>query len=141
VTFEVAGSIWRWWETDGDVDVDIVSASLRPAAVVEAFVALPLVREVLARGLNRASDLTRDGLQVDLRAVLPPAYGATLKYFTGSRAHTIAPRELAVDRVWRLSDYGVFDRAGRTLGDRCRGSCRRARRGSSAARALVATAR
>lgn len=50
----------------------------------------------------------RNGLQVDLRVVSPESYGAALCYFTGSKAHNIALRQIAVDAGLKLNEYGLF---------------------------------
>jgi DNA polymerase (family 10) len=102
-----AGSIRRWRDTVGDID--ILVASDRPAAAVDAFVALPVVREVLAKGPTRASILAPGALQIDVRVISPEVYGAALQYFTGSKAHNIALRELALRKGLTLSEYGVFE--------------------------------
>src|SRR5579885_3416258 len=110
-----AGSIRRGRETIGDID--ILVASDQPAAVIDAFAALPLAKEMLARGPTRASILTRDNLQIDCRVIRPPEYGSALQYFTGSKDHNIALRAVAMSRGWKLSEYGLFDqRGGRVAG-------------------------
>jgi DNA polymerase (family 10) len=64
----------------------------------------------------RASVLIQDGLQVDLRVVEPESWGAALQYFTGSKAHNIQLRGLAIRRGWKLNEYGLFDeRTGRRV--------------------------
>ena len=108
-----AGSLRRYKETIGDID--ILVASDRPAEVMDAFARLPVVAEVLAKGPTRASVLTRRQLQIDLRAVRPEEYGSALQYFTGSKDHNIALRALAMSRGWKLSEYGLFDQRGRRL--------------------------
>ena len=113
---EVAGSIRRWRETIGDVD--ILALSSKPGQVIETFTRLPRVTEVLAAGSTKASVREEDGLQMDLRVVPPEVYGAALMYFTGSQAHNVKLRGLAQSKGLKLSEYGVFkgDRrlAGRT---------------------------
>lgn len=101
------GSLRRFRETIGDID--LVAASTAPAAVMEAFVSLPLVTEVLARGDTKTSVLTRDGMQIDLRVVAPAQMGAALLYFTGSRAHNIKLRQRAIQRGWILNEYGLSE--------------------------------
>jgi DNA polymerase (family 10) len=102
-----AGSLRRMAETIGDVDVLV--ASDEPEPVVSAFTSLPLVSEVIASGGTKTSIRTEDGLQVDLRVVPPGCWGAAMQYFTGSKAHNIKTRELAVRRKLKLSEYGLFD--------------------------------
>jgi DNA polymerase (family 10) len=103
----LAGSIRRRKETVGDFD--ILAASEKPARVLEAFVQLPPVADVLERGDTKASVRHREGIQVDLRAVEPDAFGAALVYFTGSKQHNIRIREMAQKRGLKISEYGVFE--------------------------------
>jgi hypothetical protein len=55
---------------------------------------------------------------VDLRLVSQASYGAALHYFTGSKAHNIAVRKIAVGKGLKINEYGVFrgekKKAGRT---------------------------
>src|SRR5690606_17781198 len=102
-----AGSLRRMRETVGDVDV--LAASRDPRPVMEVFTALPLAAEVVASGEKKTSVRTAKGLQVDLRVVPPESWGAALQYFTGSQAHNIRTREIAVKAGLRLSEYGLFD--------------------------------
>ncbi len=102
-----AGSLRRMRDTIGDVDV--LAATRHPGPVMAAFVELPGVGEVTARGDAKTSIRTTAGLQVDLRVVAPDAWGAALQYFTGSKAHNIRTREIAVHRGLKLSEYGLFD--------------------------------
>ncbi len=106
VQADYAGSLRRMRETIGDVD--ILTAAKDSAPLMAAFVALPLVGDVIASGPTKTSIRTRDGLQVDLRVVPPEAWGAALQYFTGSKAHNIRVREIAVRRKLKLSEYGLF---------------------------------
>jgi len=103
---EVAGSIRRWRETIGDID--ILALSSKPEAVIKAFTDLPRVVEVLAAGTTKASVRVADGLQMDLRVVPSSVYGAALMYFTGSQAHNVRLRGLAQSKGLKLSEYGLF---------------------------------
>ncbi|MFF4488733.1 DNA polymerase/3'-5' exonuclease PolX [Streptomyces sp. NPDC001544] len=102
-----AGSLRRMRETIGDIDVLVASGT--PAPVMRAFTELPYVTEVIAHGEKKTSVRTAKGLAVDLRVVPPDSWGAALQYFTGSKAHNIRTRELAVHQGLKLSEYGVFD--------------------------------
>jgi DNA polymerase (family 10) len=104
-----AGSLRRMRETIGDVDL-LVEAE-RPGPVMDRLGALPLTDQVLARGDTKTSILTVGGLQVDLRVVPAGAWGAAMIYFTGSKAHNIRIRELAVRAGLKLNEYGLFDAA------------------------------
>jgi DNA polymerase (family 10) len=110
---EMAGSLRRRTETVGDLD--ILATSDRPAAVLDRFVAMPEVGDVLLRGETKASVRHREQVQVDLRVVEPEAFGAALQYFTGSKGHNVKLRELAVRRKLKISEYGVFDARGRRV--------------------------
>ncbi|MCF3101975.1 DNA polymerase/3'-5' exonuclease PolX [Streptomyces roseoverticillatus] len=101
-----AGSLRRMRETIGDVD--ILVAAGRSAPLMEAFTELPVTAEVIAHGEKKTSIRTTKGLQVDLRVLPPDAWGAGLLYFTGSKAHNIRVRELAVRHKYKLSEYGLF---------------------------------
>lgn len=101
------GSIRRFSETVGDVDI-VVATSDAPA-VHEFVLALPEAVEVIGSGDTKTSFVTREGLQVDVRTVLRDQLGSALLYFTGSKAHNIALRQLAINQGWLLSEYGLFD--------------------------------
>ena len=106
---EVAGSIRRWRDTIGDVDV-LVASEAGPAAV-DAFVEWPAVTDTIEAGESKAS-VRADGMQVDLRVVVPEEFGAALQYFTGSKDHNVALRNRAIARDLKMNEYGVFDVAG-----------------------------
>jgi DNA polymerase (family X) len=103
----VAGSLRRAAESIGDVD--ILAAAADTAPLMAALTAMPEAAEVIASGPTKTSIRTADGLQVDLRVVPLDCWGAALQYFTGSRQHNVAVRELAVRRKLKLSEYGLFD--------------------------------
>jgi DNA polymerase (family 10) len=111
----VAGSYRRRRETVGDLD--LVVTAKRPAEVMRRFTAYPEVKEVLAAGETRSSVRLQCGLQVDLRVVPPESFGAALHYFTGSKAHNIAVRKLALARGLKLNEYGIFRGTRRVGGD------------------------
>ena len=102
-----AGSLRRWRETVGDVDV--LAAAADSAPLMAAFTALPEVAAVIASGPTKTSIRTSAGLQVDLRVVQLDAWGAALQYFTGSQAHNVAVRQIAIRQKLKLSEYGLFD--------------------------------
>ena len=102
-----AGSLRRWRETIGDVD--ILAAAQDSAPLMAAFAAGPDVAGVIVSGPAKTSIRTSAGLQADLRVVPLDAWGAALQYFTGSQAHNVAVRQIAVRQKLRLSEYGLFD--------------------------------
>lgn len=101
------GSIRRFSDTVGDVD--IVVATVEPERVHAAVRELPEAAEMMGSGGTKTSFLTREGLQVDVRTVAPDQLGSALLYFTGSKAHNIQLRQLALERGWLLSEYGLFE--------------------------------
>jgi DNA polymerase (family X) len=101
-----AGSLRRMAETIGDVD--LLVASDRPEPIMDAFASLPMVDRVLAKGGTKTSILTSHGFQVDLRVVPVEVWGAAMIYFTGSKAHNVRIREMAVRKGLKLSEYGLF---------------------------------
>lgn len=111
---EVAGSFRRRRETVGDLDV-LVSAA-RGAQVMDHVVRYEDVAEVQAQGSTRATLRLRNGLQVDVRVVPAAAFGSALHYFTGSKAHNIAVRRMAMARGLKLNEYGIFRRERRVGG-------------------------
>jgi DNA polymerase (family X) len=102
-----AGSLRRWRETIGDVD--ILAAADDSAPLMAAFTAQPEAAAVIASGPTKTSIRTSAGLQVDLRVVSLDAWGAALQYFTGSQAHNVAVRQIAIRQKLKLSEYGLFD--------------------------------
>ncbi|MYR86106.1 DNA polymerase/3'-5' exonuclease PolX [Streptomyces sp. SID685] len=112
-----AGSLRRMRETVGDLD--ILVAARKSAPLMAALCELPDTAEVIARGTKKTSVRTGKGLQVDLRVLPPESWGAGLQYFTGSKAHNIRTRTIAVREGLKLSEYGVFDaESGESLASR-----------------------
>ena len=99
-----AGSLRRWRETIGDID--ILAAADDSAPLMAAFSA---GHEVVASGPAKTTVRTASGLTADLRVVPLDAWGAALQYFTGSVAHNVAVRQIAVRAKLKLSEYGLFE--------------------------------
>ena len=102
-----AGSLRRWEETIGDVD--LVGVAADPRQVSEALASLDPVREVLAQGPKKTSVVVRPGVQIDLRLGDPGSFGALLQYFTGSREHNVMLRDYANRLGLSLNEYGITD--------------------------------
>ncbi|MEF8856447.1 MAG: DNA polymerase/3'-5' exonuclease PolX [Haloplanus sp.] len=103
---ELAGSLRRWRETIGDVDVVVASADRE--AAVDAFLDWDAMDEMIESGPTKASVRARD-MRVDFRVVVPEEFGSALQYFTGSKDHNVHLRNLAIDRDLKMNEYGVFD--------------------------------
>ncbi|WP_369182445.1 DNA polymerase/3'-5' exonuclease PolX [Streptomyces sp. Y1] len=102
-----AGSLRRMRETVGDVDV--LATAEDSAPLMAALTELPYVAEVIGSGPTKTSIRTDQGVQVDLRVVPEEDWGAALVYFTGSKAHNIKLRTMAVRAGLKLSEYGLFE--------------------------------
>ncbi|WP_432014398.1 DNA polymerase/3'-5' exonuclease PolX [Streptomyces cucumeris] len=112
-----AGSLRRMRETVGDVDILVAAAESAP--FMEAFTGLPFTAEVIAHGSKKTSIRTTKGLQVDLRVLPLDAWGAGMLYFTGSKAHNIRVRAIAVRHGLKLSEYGLFEaKSGKKIASR-----------------------
>jgi DNA polymerase (family X) len=107
---EFCGSLRRFAETIGDVDVVVAAAD--PGPVMDALVALPAVERVLGRGEAKTSVVTHRGTQVDLRVVAAHQLGAALLYFTGSKGHNIKLRQRALSRGLTLNEYALAELEG-----------------------------
>jgi DNA polymerase (family 10) len=101
-----AGSLRRMKETVGDID--ILTIAHDGERVIKAFTKLPLVKVVLAAGDTKGSVILKNGMQADLRVVEPASYGAALQYFTGSKAHNIKLRTIALRKGLKINEYGIF---------------------------------
>lgn len=102
----VAGSIRRWKETIGDGD--LLAVSNDPDRVMDFFVSMPEVIYIHAKGPTKSSIKLKSDIDVDLRVVPEESFGAALCYFTGSKAHNISLRKIAISKDLKLSEYGVF---------------------------------
>ena len=102
----VSGSTRRMKETIGDID--ILATSKKPEKVMERFIALPQIAHVYARGPTKTMVKLKNGLDADLRVVPDKSFGAAVNYFTGSKDHNIAIREMAIKKGWKLNEYGLF---------------------------------
>lgn len=104
----IAGSVRRWKETVGDIDVLVISS--QPETVIEAFTTLPLVEEIVEKGSTKSTVILKGGIQSDLRVLPRESFGSALQYFTGSKEHNIKLRKIALRKGFKLSEYGLFDR-------------------------------
>jgi DNA polymerase (family 10) len=106
----VAGSLRRFSETIGDIDIIVTAAAAEP--VMQKLTSLSLVEHVLAHGEGKTSVVTRRGIQVDLRVVAEHQLGAALLYFTGSKGHNIKLRMRALARGLTLNEYSLSELEG-----------------------------
>lgn len=102
----VAGSLRRRRDTIGDLDLLVTTD--HPGEVMNRLSGHSDVQRVLAQGVTRCSVILKSGLQVDLRAIAPVSFGSAWMYFTGSKAHNIALRKLALEAGMKLNEYGLY---------------------------------
>ena len=100
-----AGSLRRWEETIGDVD--LVAITPQPEELGRCLAGLPVVRDVLVNGPRKTSVVVEPGLQIDLRTGESESIGAMLQYFTGSQQHNIRLRDFANRMGLSLNEYGI----------------------------------
>jgi DNA polymerase (family 10) len=98
-------------------DIDILVTADEDSPVMERFVNLEDVGQVLAQGATKSSIVLRSGLQVDLRRLEQESFGAALQYFTGSKEHNIAIRRIGRQRGLKINEYGVFTLDGKVAGE------------------------
>jgi DNA polymerase (family 10) len=103
---EPAGSLRRRKETIGDIDVLVISRNSESA--MKAFTTMPDVERVLAKGPTKSSVLLREGVTADCRVLEPKSFGAALQYFTGGKEHNIVVRQIAINKGYKLNEYGLF---------------------------------
>jgi len=104
-TIEAVGSLRRGCDTCGDLDL---LGSGAPTSLMQDFAEYGAVERVIGLGDTNSSVLMAGGFQADLRLVKPDRRGAALQYFTGSKPHNIALRDLAIGRGLKLDEYGLF---------------------------------
>ncbi len=102
----VAGSFRRKKETVGDLDILATAEDF--SEVIRHFVKYPKIKEVVSAGSTRSTVILQNDLQVDLRSVEDESYGSALNYFTGSKAHNIELRKIAIELGYKLNEYGLF---------------------------------
>jgi DNA polymerase (family 10) len=111
-----AGSVRRMKETIGDVDFLVVSDD--PSEVADFFVSMPEVVQTIEKGSTKSAVKLSTGMNADIRILPEESFGAALQYFTGNKPHNIVLRKIALDKDWKLNEYGIFQKnkqiAGRT---------------------------
>jgi len=114
---EIAGSLRRRKETVGDIDI-LAEIEGERSDIMDRFVSLHNVKEVIAKGPKKSMILIGEGeyqIQVDLRIIERESFGAALQYFTGNKDHNIELRKIAIQKGWKLNEYGIFDKQGRMV--------------------------
>ncbi len=110
---EVAGSIRRMQETIGDIDILIVSSKKED---MMGFVAgMDEVDRVTAKGPTKTTAMLKNGMRCDFRVVDKQSFGSAMQYFTGSKDHGVACRQIAMKKGLKLSEYGLFGKKGKPV--------------------------
>jgi DNA polymerase (family X) len=103
----LGGSVRRQRETVADVDIIASAPAAEP--VFKHFLAFPQVAETIGAGESKASvRLKETDLQVDLRVLPDEDFASALHHFTGSKAHHIRLRGMALEKGLTISEWGVF---------------------------------
>jgi Histidinol phosphatase and related hydrolases of the PHP family len=111
---ELAGSIRRRKETVGDIDV--LTVTQQPDEVMDFFIQMDLVEEVIVKGHSKSTVRLYNGMDADIRVFKEADFGSAMVYFTGSRELNISLRKIAISRGMKLNEYGVFQGEERLAG-------------------------
>ncbi len=103
---EIAGSFRRGKETVKDLDILVTCK--QGSKIMDHFTSYEDVQKIVSKGTTRSTVLLRSNFQVDLRVVPQKSFGAAMVYFTGSKEHNIAIRKIAIQKKFKLNEYGVF---------------------------------
>jgi DNA polymerase (family 10) len=103
-----AGSFRRMKETIGDIDFVVTSNDAEK--VMDYFVSMPEIDEVLGRGESKTFVRLNNGMDADLLVVPEESFGSALQYFTGSKEHDVAMRKVALAKGFHLNEWGIFDK-------------------------------
>lgn len=108
---EAGGSLRRWRETVGDVD--LIVAAEDPGAVLEEVAGHPGFKDLVREGSGRVRFQTGWGIPVDLEVVPAEAFAPALFLSTGSRAHLNRLQSLLAEKDSLFSrDAGGFREEG-----------------------------
>jgi DNA polymerase (family 10) len=115
IEISVAGSLRRWVETVGTIE--IVASSKKPAALVEHFLRLPLILSSEMSGDNSCVAQLADSAVVAFTAVTPEEFPVVLFSRTGSEAHVdkVTARVMTSKRKstrMPRSEAELYERAG-----------------------------
>lgn len=106
VRAEAAGSLRRWKQTIGDLD--LIAACTDPAPVMEWFTSHPECHRILGKGKNKSSIELNNGINVQLWAQPPERFGTLLQFVSGSKEHNVRLRELAQKKGLSLNEQAII---------------------------------
>ncbi len=117
INISVAGSLRRMKETIGDIDILVSAKKEDFQKVHDYFKGYKDIEQVIGSGETKTSILLKNSKQVDLRVLKPEEWGSGLQYFTGSKEHNVKIRDIAKEKGYKISEYGIFEIAsGKRLG-------------------------
>jgi DNA polymerase (family X) len=102
-----AGSFRRMKETVGDID--FVVASNNVEKVIDYFISMSEIDEVLGKGSTKTFVRLNNRMDADLLVVPEESFGSALQYFTGSKEHGVTMRRVALAKGFHLNEWGIFD--------------------------------
>ena len=105
---EIAGSIRRRKETVGDIDILVTTN--KPNEVMEYFIGIDLVDDVVVKGPTKSTvRLKENGIDVDLRAFEDEIFGVCIDVICSTFKETnVELRRIAIAKGLKLSEYGIF---------------------------------
>lgn len=112
----MAGSTRRMRETVGDLDILVTAKKSEP--VMEFVKSISDTERVIGSGPTKTTVLLRIGLTCDIRVVEDSSFGAALQYFTGNKDHNVKVRQIAINKGYKLNEYGLFDKKGKNVAAR-----------------------
>jgi DNA polymerase (family 10) len=109
----ITGSFRRMKETIGDIDFLVESDN--PDHVIEYFISLPQMEQIIAKGETKVFGRLVNGIDTDLLVVQKNSFGSALQYFTGNKEHNIQLRKIALTKKYRLNEWGLFKSNGEKI--------------------------
>jgi DNA polymerase (family 10) len=113
-----AGSLRRRKSSVKDLDIVVMAENNKQETILKKFTQMHFVKEILGVGKEKATIITKDGVQVDVRVFNEEEFGAGLLYFTGDKQHNIWLRKIAIKKGWKLNEYGLFDKKNKRIAGR-----------------------
>ncbi|MFC1478008.1 DNA polymerase/3'-5' exonuclease PolX [Candidatus Margulisiibacteriota bacterium] len=111
IRISIAGSLRRRKETVGDIDILVSSENSAP--VMDAFINMSNVKDIIAHGTTKSSVVLISGQNADLRVVTNLQFPYALHHFTGSKEHNVAMRGRAQKMGYKMNEYGLFKETGK----------------------------
>lgn len=109
----ITGSFRRMKETIADIDFLVESDN--PDQVIEYFISLPQMEQIIAKGETKVFGRLVNGIDTDLLVVQKNSFGSALQYFTGNKEHNIELRKIALTKKYRLNEWGLFKSNGEKI--------------------------